>query len=346
MMLPPNPATGARKVVSKMSMQQRYLDLLGAMGGRRIAVIGDVMLDRSVFGVVERLSAEAPIPIVDVTEETYQLGGAANVVNNLNALGDEPILFSVIGDDQDGYRLLNLLGKSTHGEQFVLPDSSRPTTVKMRMFAQSRQIARADFESRDPVSEAIWSKMVAILSDLAPTLSGIIIEDYNKGLLPDGFIREILEVARRSDLMVLVDPKFDNFFAYEGVTVFKPNLREAAEAMAMRVSNAEEVEAAARALRNRLKCRNVMVTLGKDGVALVDDADGYATLPAFVRVVNDPAGAGDTVISVMASAMAAGGSAREAMAIANYGGGLICEKVGIQPVTPTELQAAILRHAE
>lgn len=325
---------------------ERYLDLLNAIGGRRIAVIGDVMLDRSVFGDVERLSAEAPIPIVDVTEETFQLGGAANVVNNLNALGEDPVLFSVIGDDQDGYRLLDLVGKSTRGEQFIFPDSSRPTTVKMRMFAQSRQIARADFETRTPVSETIWSKMTTILNDIAPTLSALIIEDYNKGLLPAPFINAILKIAKQHDLMVLVDPKFDNFFAYQGVTVFKPNLREASEALAMRVSNKAEIEAAIRALRDRMACEHVMVTLGADGVALVDSEDRVSTLPAFVRVVNDPAGAGDTVISVMASAMAAGGSPLDAMAIANYGGGLICEKVGIQPVTPDELRAAVLRHAE
>jgi D-glycero-beta-D-manno-heptose-7-phosphate kinase len=329
-----------------MPMHERYLELLGAMGGRRIAVIGDVMLDRSVFGDVERLSAEAPIPIVDVTSETYQLGGAANVVNNLNALGEDPVLFSIIGDDQDGYRLLDLVGKSTRGEQFIFPDSSRPTTVKMRMFAQSRQVARADFETRTPVSETIWSKMTAILHDIAPTLSALIIEDYNKGLLPGAFIAEILKIAKAHDLMVLVDPKFDNFFAYEGVTVFKPNLREASEALAMRVSNADEIEAAVRALRERMACENVMVTLGADGVALVDSDGTFSTLPAFVRVVNDPAGAGDTVISVMASAMAAGGTTLEAMGIANYGGGLICEKVGIQPVTPEELRAAVIRHAE
>jgi rfaE bifunctional protein kinase chain/domain len=329
-----------------MPMHERYLELLGAIGGRRIAVIGDVMLDRSVFGSVERLSAEAPIPIVDVTDETYQLGGAANVVNNLNALGDDPVLFSVIGDDQDGYRLLDLVGKSTQGEQFIFPDSSRPTTVKMRMFAQSRQIARADFETRDPVSQAIWSKMTAILDDIAPTLSALIIEDYNKGLLPEPFIEEILKIARRHDLMVLVDPKFDNFFAYHRVTVFKPNMREASEALAMRVSDSDEIEAAVRALRERMGCENVMVTLGADGVALVDSAGTFSTLPAFVRVVNDPAGAGDTVISVMASAMAAGATPFEAMGIANYGGGLICEKVGIQPVTPDELRAAVIRHAE
>ncbi len=325
---------------------ERYLDLLGAIGGRRIAVIGDVMLDRSVFGSVERLSAEAPIPIIDVTEETYQLGGAANVVNNLNALGEDPVLFSVIGDDQDGYRLLDLVGKSTRGEQFIFPDSSRPTTVKMRMFAQSRQIARADFETREPVSETIWSKMTTILDDIAPTLSALIIEDYNKGLLPAAFITEILKISKRHDLMVLVDPKFDNFFAYHGVTVFKPNLREASEALAMRVSNVGEIETAIRTLCERMECANVMVTLGAKGVALVDAEGNFSTLPAFVRVVNDPAGAGDTVISVMASAMAAGGSPLEAMAIANYGGGLICEKVGIQPVTPAELRAAILRHAK
>lgn len=329
-----------------MPLHERYLELLSALGGRRIAVIGDVMLDRSVFGSVERLSAEAPIPIVDVTEETYQLGGAANVVNNLNALGEDPVLFSVIGDDQDGYRLLDLVGKSTQGEQFIFPDSSRPTTVKMRMFAQSRQIARADFETRAPVSETIWSKMTAILDDIAPTLSALIIEDYNKGLLPSPFIAEILKIARNHGLMVLVDPKFDNFFAYEGVTVFKPNLREASEAMAMRVSNSEEIEAAVRALRERMASDNVMVTLGAQGVALVDSDGTFSTLPAFVRVVNDPAGAGDTVISVMAAAMAAGGTALEAMGIANYGGGLICEKVGIQPVTPDELRAAVIRHAE
>jgi rfaE bifunctional protein kinase chain/domain len=329
-----------------MPLHKRYLDLLGALGGRRIAVIGDVMLDRSVFGSVERLSAEAPIPIIDVTEETFQLGGAANVVNNLNALGEEPVLFSVVGDDPDGYRLLNLVGKSTRGEQFVFPDSSRPTTVKMRMFAQSRQIARADFESRDPVSQAIWSKMTTILDDIAPTLSALIIEDYNKGLLPEPFIVEILAIAKRHNLMVLVDPKFDNFFAYHGVTVFKPNVREASEALAMRVTDSSEVEAAVRALRERMGCDNVMVTLGKDGVALIDATGTFSTLPAFVRVVNDPAGAGDTVISVMASAMAAGATPLEAMGIANYGGGLICEKVGIQPVTPEELRAAVIRHAE
>jgi D-glycero-beta-D-manno-heptose-7-phosphate kinase len=334
------------ETINIMPLHERYLELLNAIGGRRIAVIGDVMLDRSVFGSVERLSAEAPIPIVDVTDETYQLGGAANVVNNLNALGEDPVLFSVIGDDQDGYRLLDLVGKSTHGEQFIFPDASRPTTVKMRMFAQSRQIARADFETRDPVSETIWSKMTAILHDIAPTLSALIIEDYNKGLLPEPFISEILKIAKTHELMVLVDPKFDNFFAYHGVTVFKPNLREASEALAMRVSNGEEIEAAVRALRDRMACDNVMVTLGADGVALVDSDGTFSTLPAFVRVVNDPAGAGDTVISVMAAAMAAGATTLEAMGIANYGGGLICEKVGIQPVTPEELRAAVIRHAE
>jgi rfaE bifunctional protein kinase chain/domain len=329
-----------------MAAHERYLELLNAIGGRRIAVIGDVMLDRSVFGDVERLSAEAPIPIVDVTEETFQLGGAANVVNNLTALGEDPVLFSVIGDDQDGYRLLDLVGKSTRGEQFIFPDASRPTTVKMRMFAQSRQIARADFETRTPVNETIWSKMATILDDIAPTLSALIIEDYNKGLLPSPFIDEILKIAKRHGLMVLVDPKFDNFFAYQGVTVFKPNLREASEALAMRVSNKDEIETAIRALRERMACDNVMVTLGADGVALIDSEDRFSTLPAFVRVVNDPAGAGDTVISVMASAMAAGGTPLDAMGIANYGGGLICEKVGIQPVTPAELRAAVLRHAD
>ena len=329
-----------------MSKKNHYVDLLAAMGGRRIAVIGDVMLDRSLFGTVDRLSAEAPIPIVDITEETYQLGGAANVVNNLHVLGDFPVLFSVIGDDENGNHLQTLIKNHSQGEQFIFSDPARRTTVKMRTFAQGRQISRADLESREPISESISNKIVSAFSDTVTTLSALIIEDYNKGLLTEPFIKEILNIARNAGLMVLVDPKFDNFFAYEEVTLFKPNLRELSEATAMKVSNVEEIEMAAKALRDKLKCENVMVTMGKDGVGLLDAAGNFHSLPAFVRIVNDPAGAGDTVISVMASAMAAGSAVKDAMVVANFGGGLICEKVGIQPVTLDELRLAIMRNGD
>ena len=206
-----------------MSDQQHYLKLLAQMGGRRIAVIGDVMLDKFLTGNIDRLSAEAPIPIVDIVEETYQLGGAANVANNLSALGDLPILFSVVGDDENGERLRSLIRKNSNCEHFIFPDSSRCTTTKMRTFAQGRQISRADFENRTPIAETLSSKIIKSFSESVDSLSGVIIEDYNKGLLTEPFIHEVLTIAKEAGLKVLVDPKFDNFFAYEGVTLFKPN---------------------------------------------------------------------------------------------------------------------------
>ena len=302
------------------------------------------MLDHSLYGTAERLSAEAPIPIVDVTEEKYQLGGAANVFNNLKALGDRPIMFGAVGDDENGSKLISLLDQNSEYEQYVFRDPSRPTTVKLRLFAQSRQVSRADFESCEPLSDDMRIKIVSRFAELAPTLSAVVIEDYNKGLLPTSVIKEILEIAHRAKVTTLVDPKFDNFFSYKNVSLFKPNLRELSKAIGKTLFGDKDIEAAVRDVRHRLACQNVMVTLGKDGIALLASDDSYMTLPASVRVVNDPAGAGDTVISVMASAMAGGGKPAEAMGIANFGGGLICEKLGIQTITLGELESAVRRY--
>ena len=257
---------------------------------------------------------------------------------------DLPILFSVVGADNDGSKLRELVEKNISEEQFIFTDNERPTTVKMRTFVQNRQVSRADFESCKPVNKRILRDMEEQLSKIAPTLSAIIIEDYNKGLLTQSFIKKILDIAGKFCLKVLVDPKLQNFFSYKGVTLFKPNLRELSEATSMHVSTADEICEAATKLREKLDCQYVMVTMGKDGVCLVDENNDYISRPAFVRIVNDPAGAGDTVISIMASAMASGASAEESMVIANYGGGLICEKVGIQSITSAELSDAIMRH--
>ena len=327
-----------------MSTQNHYLDLIARFGGKKVAVIGDIMLDRSLFGVTERFSAEAPIPIVDVKSKIEQLGGAANVANNLRALGDIPILFSVVGDDEDGEVLSRLVEDEIQGEHFIFQENDRPTTVKMRTFARDRQIARADFESREEIKKEAIEKLLTGVTSLANDISAIVIEDYNKGLLTVSFIKEILKIAKKFDLKILVDPKFDNFFVYEGVTLFKPNIKELSEATSMKISNVAHVEEAASIVRKKLKAQHVMVTMGKDGILLMDEKERSVTRPAFVRVVNDPAGAGDTVISVMASALMAGISPEDAMVIANYGGGAICERVGIQPITPQDLKDAICRN--
>ena len=327
-----------------MSSKNYYLDLIDRLGGGKVAVIGDIMLDRSLFGVTERFSAEAPIPIVDVKSKVEQLGGAANVANNLRALGNIPTLFSVAGDDQDGEILRNLVEDNIPGEHFIFQESGRPTTVKMRTFAQDRQIARADFESCREIKKEAIEKLVTGLNNRAHDLSAIVVEDYNKGLLTTSFIKEILKIAKKFDLKILVDPKFDNFFEYKGVTLFKPNIKELSEATSIKISNVEQVKEAASILRKKLKSQYVMVTMGKDGIFLMGEDERSVTRPAFVRIVNDPAGAGDTVISVMTSALVAGISPEDAMVIANYGGGAICERVGIQPITLQDLMDAIRRN--
>ena len=236
-----------------MSSKNYYLDLIDRLGGGKVAVIGDVMLDRSLFGVTERFSAEAPIPIVDVKSKVEQLGGAANVANNLRALVNIPTLFSVAGDDQDGEILRNLVEDNIPGEHFIFQESGRPTTVKMRTFAQDRQIARADFESCREIKKESVEKLVTGLNNCAHDLSAIVVEDYNKGLLTTSFIKEILKIAKKFDLKILVDPKFDNFFEYKGVTLFKPNIKELSEATSIKISNVEQVKEAASIVRKKLK---------------------------------------------------------------------------------------------
>ena len=250
----------------------------------------------------------------------------------------------MVGDDEDGEILSRLVEDEIQGEHFIFQENDRPTTVKMRTFARDRQIARADFESREEIKKEAIEKLLTGLTSLANDISAIVIEDYNKGLLTVSFIKEILKIAKKFDLKILVDPKFDNFFVYEGVTLFKPNIKELSEATSIKISNVAHVEEAASIVRKKLKTQYVMVTMGKDGILLMDENERSVTRPAFVRVVNDPAGAGDTVISVMASALVAGISPEDAMVIANYGGGATCERVGIQPVTPQDLKDAICRN--
>lgn len=325
------------------SLSQSSLSgILDRIGSRRFAIVGDVILDHYVYGRAERLSAEAPIPILDADRESFHLGGAANVANNLFALGEGASLYSVVGRDDGGHRFLRILGESGESAQFVVMDPNRKTTVKQRWIADDRQIARADFETRAQIDDALLERLLADLTANLAQTDAVILEDYDKGVLGPELIGEIVAAAQEQGVITLVDPKFDNFFAYQGVTVFKPNLREASAALGRTVGpTAGEVEACCRELQKRLRCENVVLTLSKDGVALLDRDGNFGMLPAMIRFVHDAAGAGDTVVSVLASAMAAGASLQEAVTLANLAGGVICEKVGVQPVTVDEIRHAL-----
>lgn len=325
---------------------EHLMTVLSKLGSGSIGVIGDVILDHYIHGRMERLSAEAPIPIVDVEHETLHLGGAANVAENLVSLGHKVLMFSVIGADHFGRQLTDLMATDKAVELFIATDANRKTTVKQRLMVDDRQISRADFENRNTIDTQDKDFILRSLLDNARSLGALVLEDYDKGVLDPDFIREIMEFARSAQIMTFVDPKFENFFAYNGATVFKPNLREASDALGRAIDITDSgIMAVCEELQQRIQCDNVLLTLGRHGVALLDSKAQFTRLPAMVRFVHDAAGAGDTVIGVTASAMASGASLLDAVTLANLAAGAICEKVGVQPVTIDDIRFTLEFHS-
>ncbi|GBD07015.1 Bifunctional protein HldE [bacterium HR21] len=319
---------------------ERAQELLERCRGRRVAVLGDIMLDRYFWGSVTRISPEAPVPVVDLEEEQARLGGAANVAHNLHSLGLQPLLIGVIGDDAAGElvrALLEQLGCETDG---LLRDPSRPTTEKIRILGNRQHLVRVDRELRAPVNSTHAARVLAVLEE-AEDVEALIFQDYNKGMLTPELIGSVIALMRRRGIPVLVDPKQENFFAYTGVTLFKPNRREAAQALQMPLRTQEDIRRAAQQLQQRLRCHAVLLTLGEEGMFLWE-AEGTETyIPTQARHVADVSGAGDTVIATVAAALVAGASFREAAALANFAAGLVCAEPGVVPVRPEALLEAV-----
>ena len=312
------------------------------MHGKRIAVLGDLMLDRYIWGSVTRVSPEAPVPVVDMEQEQTRLGGAANVANNIRSLGGEAVLIGAIGGDGSGDELLGLLGEVGFTPEGVIRDPSRHTTVKTRVIAHGQHVVRIDRETKTDISGTIQDAIMKVLSGAVKSLDGIIIEDYNKGVVVLPLIQRTVALANRQGTIITVDPKFNNFFEYKRVTVFKPNRKEVEEALSTRLSSEEEVLAAGRKLLKRLRARNVLLTRGDEGMSLFEEDGTVSHVPTKARTVADVSGAGDTVIATLTLAMASGATAREASALANYAGGIVCGSVGILPVEKAELRRTVL----
>lgn len=319
---------------------ERARELLERCRRRRIAVIGDVMLDRYFWGSVTRISPEAPVPVVDFEEEQVRLGGAANVAHNLATLGAEPLLIGVIGQDAAGEVLLELMQQQGWDTRGVFRVRQRPTTEKIRILGNRQHLVRLDREVRTPIDGTLVEGVLRLLEE-ATDIEALIFQDYNKGMLTGELIRASLTLMQRRGIPVLVDPKYENFFAYDGATLFKPNRREAAQALQRPLSTLEDVRWAARQLQERLHCRAVLVTLGEEGMFLWE-AEGQETyIPARARHVADVSGAGDTVIATVAAALVAGASFREAAALANFAAGVVCAEPGVVPITPQALLEAV-----
>jgi rfaE bifunctional protein kinase chain/domain len=323
--------------------EQRLKELLRGFIGKRIAVVGDLMVDKYYWGTVNRVSPEAPVPVVDVVSESTRLGGAANVANNVLSLGGEPVLVGLIGNDHPGEMFLNIMREQNLGVEGIVQDPSRPTTIKTRVIAHAQHVVRIDNESKTDCPEHIEHRMIDAVKYNIHTLDAIIIEDYNKGAITRSIIREIIAVARKYNKIVTVDPKFNNFFEYKNVTVFKPNKREAEEAIGQRIRSSDDIHRAGTTLLAELDAENVLMTRGEEGLSLFEKNGEVTTMPSLATNVQDVSGAGDTVISTLTIALAAGANVREAAALANAAASVVVSAVGIMPIQPDQLLASALR---
>ena len=312
--------------------KDRLQKLFDQFSKKRIMVIGDLMLDRYLWGRVSRISPEAPVPVVDIDSESIQFGGAANVVQNVQALHAEVIPVGIIGDDQSGKILKGLFKEKRLPIDGLIIDNDRPTTVKTRIIAHGQQVVRTDREVKSGVLKKIQNEITDFVKSQLASIDSIILQDYDKGLFVPRLIHQLIQLANEQKIPIHVDPKFDHFFEYRAVTVFKPNLKEVADKLGVRLNSDEQLEKAGIKLLEKLQCQAVLITLGELGIALFEKGKPWFKVPTKAVKVHDVSGAGDTVIATLAVAVAAGGDFREAATIANHAAGLVCGEVGIVPV--------------
>ncbi len=321
--------------------------LFSKFEGLRALVIGDVMVDSYVWGKVDRISPEAPVPVVRVTAKEDRLGGAANVALNLAALGAIPMVCAMAGSDLKGQVMAQLLAEKGMSTEGLVHSDERPTTVKTRVISSHQHIVRVDEESQAPLSEneeaAILQRIGSLMDTWQPDV--VIFEDYNKGLLTEQVIQKSIAGARSRDIPTAVDPKKEQFFSYKGVSLFKPNLKELAEGLKRDIpkGDVEALAAAVGALEERLHNRISLITLSEHGV-YVKANGSHHHLPAHVRNIADVSGAGDTVISVASLCLALHCAPTFMAALSNLAGGLVCEKVGVVPIDKQLLLAEALKH--
>jgi rfaE bifunctional protein kinase chain/domain len=315
--------------------------LLAAARGRSVLVVGDLMLDHFVIGRVDRISPEAPVPVVQFDHESYRLGGAANVAHNLAALGGQVEIAGIVGNDAEGTRLLADLRAAGIGTGAVIVDRERCTTRKLRVVTtRNQQVARIDYECDRPADAAIESTLARKIADAASRVDAVLISDYQKGAITRATAQAAIEAARTKGVPSLVDPKVPHIDFYAGASLITPNHHEAEAVTLQRIRNAAEARAAAQRFRERARCDSVLVTRGEHGMWLLA-AEGEFDLPAEAREVSDVTGAGDTVIAAMALGLAAGGTLRDAARLANRAAGLAVARFGPVAITAEELAAAL-----
>ena len=312
-------------------------DLIQRFAGGTVLVIGDLMIDHFLIGNVERISPEAPVPVVRFQHEEFRLGGAGNVANNIAALGGRAVVIGVVGDDEEGRRLCRDLASRAIGVEGIVTDSGRCTTRKARVVTtRNQQVARIDYESDQEVAHGVESAVVERLERLIPDADVVVISDYLKGAISRTVAGASIEAASRAKKPLLIDPKVPHIDYYRGATLITPNHLEAEAVAHLRIRTEADAREAARRFQERAGCENVLITRGEHGMYLHTPGVD-TTLPAEAREVSDVTGAGDTVIGTMALALAAGGSLVEAAKLANRAAGIVVGKFGPSTVSVQEL---------
>jgi len=305
-------------------------------GGRKILVVGDLMVDEWIWGTVTRISPEAPVPVVAVADHSFTLGGAGNVANNLRALRAAVVFAGTVGDDAFAEQIRDLLRAEQVDDSGVFTMLDRPTTRKTRIVAHNQQVVRADWESRSALSEADRRRVADFVRERASQCDAVILSDYAKGLL----CREIVEAARTCPL-VLADPKPQNIELFNGITCVAPNVGEAATITGIPIVDDASLERAGMRLIEMLDCRYAVVTRGEHGMSLFGRNGERLQIPSVARAVYDVSGAGDTVVAVLALALAAGAPIEQAMQLANFAAGVVVEKLGTATASPEEILALV-----
>ena len=317
--------------------------LFNSFNEKKIMIVGDVMLDIYMKGKVERISPEAPVPIVSVTETFSRLGGAANVAQNLKSLGTKPILCSIIGNDEKANELLRLMHEQNMITSGIVKSNERITTRKVRIISNNAQMLRVDtedtFDLTDKEHDLLMTEIKNIINN--EKIDGIILQDYNKGVLTENIIKDTVALANERNIPVGVDPKKKNFLAYKNVTFFKPNLKELREGIGIssKDEGIDDIIKSVDALHEKLNCRYLMTTLSERGVLIKDyETNECHHIPAHLRKIADVSGAGDTVLSVAMLCLVCKQNAYNIAALSNLAGGLVCEELGVVPINKDRLK--------
>ncbi len=321
----------------------KLIDAVRGFAGKRILVVGDLIMDRFVTGRVRRISPEAPVPVVEVTKEEYMPGGAGNVAANIMSLGGAISLVSAVGSDLPGRELLKILRSTGADTGGIILDRDRPTSLKTRIIAEHQQVVRADWESRSELSDRLTERLISKSSTLVEKCDGVVISDYGKGLLSSALISALISEAESRKLPVVVDPQVGHFFDYRRVTSLTPNTAEAGAALGVEITGEESLLEAGRRLLSELESRTILITRGEEGMSLFYSDGRVEHIPTVAREVYDVTGAGDTVSGVFTLALSGGLGFSEAAHLANFAAAVVVGKLGTATVTQNELIAEMER---